>query len=47
MTTQEFLYHLFQTGQITIEEYLKTQEIPSKTINRIRKAIKEYETNRK
>lgn len=47
MTTQEFLYHLFRTGQITIEEYLKSQELPSETINIIRKAIKEHETNRK
>ena len=39
MTTQELIYHLFQTGQVTIEEYLKTQELPSKTINRLRKAI--------
>ncbi len=47
MTTQEFLYHWFQTGQITIEEYLKTQELPSKTIEEVIKAIKKYETNRK
>lgn len=47
MTPEEISYYLLQTGQITLSECLKNQELPSETINRIRKAIKEHETNRK
>jgi hypothetical protein len=47
MTDNDTYYLKFQTGQITLEEYLKTQELPSETVNRIRKAIKEHEINRK
>lgn len=47
MTLDDIVYKLFTTGQMTLEEYLKTQELPSVTIDRINKAIKEYETNRK
>lgn len=46
MTSSE-IYDMFQRGQITLEEYLKTQELPSETINRIKKAIEDYEVNRK
>lgn len=41
MTNEEYLNGLFQAHEITLEEYLKTQELPSVTIERIRKAIKE------
>lgn len=47
MTPNEVLYQLFQLGQITPTEYLKYQELPSETIERIRKAIEKYEINRK
>jgi hypothetical protein len=47
MTPDDIIYELLTTGQITLEEYLKMQELPSVTIDRINKAIKEYETNRK
>lgn len=47
MTPDEILYELFRTGQITFVEYIKTQELSPETIDRINKAIKEYETNRK
>lgn len=47
MTLDDIIYELFTTGQMTLEEYLKTQELPSVTIDKLRKAIKEYETNRK
>lgn len=47
ITPDDVLLHMLQTGEMTLEEYLKTQELPSVTINRINKAIKEYETNRK
>ena len=47
ITPDDILLHILQTGQITLEEYIKSQELPSETINRIRKAIEEYETNRK
>ena len=47
ITPDDILLHMLQTGQITFEEYIKSQELPSETINRIRKAIEEYETNRK
>ena len=43
----ELTAFLLQTGQITLEELLKTQELPSEQINRIIKAIKEHETDRK
>lgn len=36
-----YVNELFQSGQITLEEYLKTQELPSVTIARIRKAMEE------
>ena len=42
MTNEEYLNGLFQAHEITLEEYLKTQELPSVTIERIRKAIKEH-----
>ena len=47
ITPDDILLHMLQTGQITLTEYLKTQELPSETINRLRKAIKKHETNRK
>ena len=47
ITPDDVLLNMLQTGLITLEEYLKTQGLPSETINRIRKAIEEYETNRK
>lgn len=47
ITPDDVLLHMLQTGQITLTEYLKTQELPSEKINRIRKAIKKYETDRK
>ena len=47
ITPDDVLLHMLQTGQITLKEYLKAQELPSETIDRIRKAIEKYETNRK
>jgi hypothetical protein len=47
ITPDDILLDMLQTGQITFEEYIKSQELPSETINRLRKAIEEYETNRK
>jgi hypothetical protein len=43
MTNDDILYHMFQCGQITLEEYLKTQELPSETIRRLKKAIEIWE----
>jgi hypothetical protein len=45
MTSDEILYELFLAGQITLEDYMKTQELPSEAIGRINKAIKEHETD--
>jgi hypothetical protein len=42
MTNEEIMYWRFERGLITLEEYLKTQEPPSVTIEHIRKAIKEH-----
>ena len=47
IVSKETLYELFQIGQITFEKYLKAQDSPSEVINRIKKAIRKYETDRK
>ena len=47
ITPDDVLLHMLQTGQITLTEYLKTQELPSETINRLRKAVDKYKTNKK
>ena len=47
MTPEEISYYLLQAGHITLSEHLKSQELPFETINELRKAIEEYETNRK
>lgn len=47
ITPDDILLQMLQAGRITFEEYIKSQELPSEIINRIRKAIEKYETNRK
>lgn len=47
ITSDDILSQILQTRQITFEEYIKSQELPSETINKLRKAIEKYETSRK
>ena len=50
MTNDDIIFQIFQAKEVDIIEYLKylkTHESLSDKINRIRKAIEEYEINRK
>ena len=50
MTNDDIIFQMLQAKEIDVIEYLeylKTHELPSDTINRIRKSIEEYEANRK
>ena len=50
MTNDDIIFQMFQAKEMNVREYLeylKTHKSLSDKINRIRKAIEEYETNRK
>ena len=47
ITPDDVLLQMLQTEQMTFEEYIKSQEPPSETIDRLRRAIEKYEISRK